>query len=84
MNDDEQSAKSLASLVEGIRCKINLIPLNPVEPSRLNSPLPERLIAFRDELTRQGLRVMIRYSKGQDIDAACGQLVALDTSKITL
>lgn len=84
VNDDEQSAKSLASLVEGIRCKINLIPLNPIEPSRLNSPLPERLIAFRDELTRQGLRVMIRYSKGQDIDAACGQLVALGTSKTTL
>ncbi len=75
VNDSLEDATLLAHLLEGINVKVNLIPLNPIEPSRLNSPDPKRLEAFRDLLYQKGIRVMVRYSKGQDIMAACGQLV---------
>ena len=75
VNDNIEAAKKLAAMLKGINCKVNLIPLNPIDPSRLNSPTPQRLTSFRDALHDLGVRVMIRYSKGQDIDAACGQLV---------
>lgn len=76
INDSLEDAKFLADLLEGVNCKVNLIPLNPIDPTRLSSPVPERLLAFRDSIHNRGIRVMIRYSKGQDIDAACGQLVS--------
>ena len=75
VNDSIEDALLLAEMLEGINVKVNLIPLNPIEPSRLNSPDPKRLEAFRDLLYEKGMRVMVRYSKGQDIMAACGQLV---------
>lgn len=75
VNDSLEEAARFADLVAGINAKINLIPLNPVGPSRLVAPPPETIQAFRDALHARGLRVMVRYSKGQDIAAACGQLV---------
>ena len=80
VNDSLDNAERLATLLEGVNVKVNLIPLNPIEPSRLNSPDPKRLEVFRDYLYERGIRVMIRYSKGQDIMAACGQLVTKPTS----
>ena len=76
VNDSDADASALAALTVGLNAKINLIPLNNVEPSRLSAPPPERIQAFRDVLHQAGIRVMVRYSKGQDIAAACGQLVA--------
>ena len=75
VNDDLETAKKLAELTKPLDPKINLIPLNQVSPSRLEAPSPETLQAFRDELHTAGIRVMIRYSKGQDIGGACGQLI---------
>jgi len=75
VNDSKEHAQQLANLLAGINVKLNLIPLNEIEPSRFRSPNRESLEAFRDTLHQSGLRVMIRYSKGQDIAAACGQLV---------
>jgi 23S rRNA (adenine2503-C2)-methyltransferase len=75
VNDSIEHARELIRLVDGMNVKINLIPLNPVGPSRLSSPNVDRLEAFRDEIYRAGHRVMVRYSKGQDIGGACGQLV---------
>jgi len=75
VNDSLEHARALVEMLKGIKVKVNLIPLNPIDPSRLDSPNPEQLEIFRDYIHRQGLRVMIRYSKGQDIQAACGQLV---------
>ena len=75
VNDCEKDAQDMIKLLEGIACKINLIPLNPISASRLQSPEPSRLETFRNLLHQGGLRVMIRYSKGQDIAAACGQLI---------
>ena len=79
VNDSPEHAERLFNLLRGINVKVNLIPLNPIDPSRLNSPDPVRLEAFRDLLFSLGLRVMVRYSKGQDINAACGQLVTKAT-----
>lgn len=75
VNDRAVDAERLALLSQGLNSKINLIPLNVVGPSRLTAPSPEAVQAFRDALCSHGLRVMVRYSKGQDIAAACGQLV---------
>ena len=75
VNDSIDHARKLVALLDGVNVKVNLIPLNQVGPSRLRGPEAERLEAFRDEIFRSGLRVMVRYSKGQDIAAACGQLV---------
>jgi 23S rRNA (adenine2503-C2)-methyltransferase len=75
VNDALADAERLAELTAGLNAKINLIPLNEVGPSRLSAPPPETIQAFRDVLHARGLRVMVRYSKGQDIAAACGQLV---------
>lgn len=75
VNDTEEQARGIVELLDGLPVKINLIPLNVVGPSQFRGPEPEALDRFRDYLHAAGLRVMVRYSKGQDIDAACGQLV---------
>jgi 23S rRNA (adenine2503-C2)-methyltransferase len=75
VNDSIGHAQKLIHLVQGLNVKINLIPLNPVGPSRFGSPEFDRIQAFKDEIYRAGIRVLVRYSKGQDIAAACGQLV---------
>ena len=74
VNDAPEDAARLLDLVKGLPVKINLIPLNEIAPSRLRAPDPVRLERFRDLIHASGLRVMVRYSKGQDITAACGQL----------
>jgi 23S rRNA (adenine2503-C2)-methyltransferase len=76
VNDSADHAKALAELIgKNLRVKVNLIPLNEIDPSRFRSPAKESVERFRDHLHRTGIRVMVRYSKGQDIAAACGQLV---------
>lgn len=75
VNDSLADAAQLAELTAGLNAKVNLIPLNPVGPSRLAAPSGQVIQDFRDVLHAQGIRVMVRYSKGQDIAAACGQLV---------
>ncbi len=75
VNDSEAHADKLIELVKGLNVKINIIPLNPVGPSRLKSPSVERVESFRNRIYESGIRAMVRYSKGQDIAAACGQLI---------
>lgn len=75
VNDDPEEARRLAALARGLNAKVNLIPLNEVSASRLAAPAAERIQAFRDILHAAGLRVMVRYSKAQDIAGACGQLI---------
>lgn len=75
VNDSADQAHKLAKLLEGLKVKINIIPLNPIDPTRFQSPEHEQIQMFRDVLHEYGYRVLIRYSKGQDIGAACGQLV---------
>ena len=75
-NDSPEDARRLVRLLKGLRCKINLIPLNPHKGSTLKSPPHERTLAFQNILLEKNLRTMIRESRGQDILAACGQLRA--------
>ncbi len=75
INDSVAQAEQLAVLLAGINVKVNLIPLNAIEGSRFAAPDAATIQAFRDVLQQRGLRTMVRYSKGQDIAAACGQLV---------
>lgn len=74
MNDRDEDAMRLVSLLKGLRAKINLIPLNPHPGLRLEAPSPERVLAFQEVLVRNHYTAIIRKSKGQDISAACGQL----------
>lgn len=75
-NDSAADAGRLAGLLKGIRCKVNLIPLNPHPGSYLKSPSGEKVLEFQKILLRNNVRALIRESKGQDILAACGQLRA--------
>ena len=78
INDSEQDAEMLLQLVKNLKVKVNLIPFNPPFVEQLTtdfkSPKPETVQKFKDHLYRGGIRVMTRYSKGQDIGAACGHL----------
>ena len=74
MNDSAEDARRLVRLLRGIRCKINLIPLNPHEGSDFQRPSDARVLLFQKILTDNNITALIRESKGQDILAACGQL----------
>ena len=74
VNDSPEDARRLAGLLKGIRCKVNLIPLNPHRGSALRRPEAEVLQAFKDILYGRGYITVTRASKGDDIMAACGQL----------
>ena len=78
VNDSLDHAHALVSLLRNCAVKINIIPLNEIEPTRFTGPSPESLTKFRNVLYDAGLRTMIRYSKGQDIYGACGQLIPLE------
>jgi 23S rRNA (adenine2503-C2)-methyltransferase len=75
INDSLEHGQRLVELLRSRKVKVNLIPFNYVAPTRFHQPDPERLRRLKDYLHEQGIRVMVRYSKGQDIAAACGQLV---------
>jgi 23S rRNA (adenine2503-C2)-methyltransferase len=76
MNDSVEDAGRLVKLVRGLKCKINLIPLNPHAASGLKRPSDEAVLEFQKVLAAGGIIALIRESKGQDILAACGQLRA--------
>ena len=76
VNDSLVDARRLVKLLRGIRCKINIIPLNPHPGSDLKRPPDKRVMEFQKVLVNNNLTVLIRESKGQDILAACGQLKA--------
>jgi len=77
INDSEKDAMALSKLIQGIRCKINLIPYNLVPDLPYQKPSEEKILAFRDYLYPRCPAVTLRLSKGEDILAACGQLQAL-------
>ncbi len=82
INDTGKVANELSALLKGILCHINLIPLNPVAEAvgpdgvALARPTRERAEAFATMLTARGLPASVRYSRGTDIAAGCGQLRA--------
>jgi 23S rRNA (adenine2503-C2)-methyltransferase len=75
VNDTIVHAKALADLLADVRCKINLIPFNPFPASGFERPEPESVRKFQTYLMNRGYATMLRTTRGEDIAAACGQLV---------
>lgn len=75
INDSLQHAKALIRLLEGTPSKVNLIPFNPFPGTNYKATPPERVEVFRQRLKRSGIISMTRKTRGDEIDAACGQLV---------
>lgn len=73
-NDDVADAHRLATLFEGIPIRVGLIPLNPVDGLELEAPSAEAVRAFRDTLRRRDVMAAVRVTRGEEMDAACGQL----------
>lgn len=74
MNDSREAAQRLASLLQGLRAKVNLIPMNTVEDTTLAAPADDTVDTFQQVLRNAGLDTFLRRRKGDDIAAACGQL----------
>jgi 23S rRNA (adenine2503-C2)-methyltransferase len=76
-NDDVAEARKLAKLLRGLPVKVNLIPMNPIEASSLGPPDLSNVLAFQRVLCDAGYSCFIRRRRGDDVSAACGQLVLL-------
>jgi 23S rRNA (adenine2503-C2)-methyltransferase len=74
LNDSDADADRLAALLDGLPARVNLIPHNPFPQSAMRPPPRERVLAFQDRLHRAGVRCLVRWARGDDIAAACGQL----------
>jgi len=74
VNDSVALARQLAALVRDVPCKINLIPFNPFAGVQYRRSAPEAIARFRDVLMQAGLVATVRKTRGDDIEAACGQL----------
>jgi len=74
VNDSLGDAAQLAKLLRGIKCKVNVIPFNPHPEAPYRRPAPAVVEAFQNECRRLGLPTYLRTPRGDDIDAACGQL----------
>lgn len=74
LNDSPAHIKELCRLLDGIKCRINLIRFHKIPDSPYFSPSDEKMIRFRDTLTSKGIQTTIRASRGEDIKAACGLL----------
>jgi 23S rRNA (adenine2503-C2)-methyltransferase len=80
-NDSPEDARRVAKLLAGLRAKVNLIPWNPGDlPYR--PPGMETVNEFRDVLAAKGVPVFVRYSRGQDVNAACGQLALSEAGSL--
>jgi 23S rRNA (adenine2503-C2)-methyltransferase len=74
INDSVERARQLAQLLDGLRCHVNLIPLNPVPESPYQPSPRDRILAFQTELNRLKVPNTLRVERGTDIQAGCGQL----------
>jgi 23S rRNA (adenine2503-C2)-methyltransferase len=74
VNDAPEDAQRLARLLRGVKAKVNLIPFNDWPGSEFRRPPLARILAFQSILLEAGLTTTVRWSRGEDIGAACGQL----------
>jgi 23S rRNA (adenine2503-C2)-methyltransferase len=75
VNDTPHHAKQLINLLKGIRAKVNLIPFNPFPHTTYQRSKMDTIMVFLDRLMQAGIHTTVRRTRGDDIDAACGQLV---------
>ena len=80
INDSETNAKELKELLKGLNAYINLIPYNEVEENNYQTSSAENSLRFYDLLKKENVAVTLRQKRGDDIDAACGQLRAKEMS----
>lgn len=81
MNDSPRHVRELCRLLNGIRCRINIIRFHKIPGSPYFSPPEEQIVRFRDALTARGIQTTIRASRGEDIQAACGLLSTSETGE---
>ena len=74
VNDTADDAQRLVRLLRGVKAKVNLIPFNDWEGARFRRPPLARILTFQSVLLDAGITTTVRWSKGEDIGAACGQL----------
>ena len=84
VNDSRADALKLARLLAGHPAKVNLIPFNPFPGTRFRRSPPQAVQRFRDELIRRGVLATVRRTRGEDIDAACGQLAGRVIDRTTV
>ncbi len=82
VNDSPRHVQALVHLLDGLRCRINLIRFHPIPGTPLECPPEATVQAFREALVLKGIRTTIRASRGQDIAAACGLLSTLELVKM--
>ncbi|SIQ56367.1 23S rRNA (adenine(2503)-C(2))-methyltransferase RlmN [Marinobacterium stanieri] len=75
VNDQPEHARELAKLLKQLPCKLNLIPFNPFPNSGYRRPSEQAIQRFKDILVRASIITTVRRTRGDDVDAACGQLV---------
>ena len=75
VNDSPAQARALARLLKGHPAKVNLIPFNPFPGTQYRRSSPAAISAFLDQVLKGGVMATVRRTRGDDIDAACGQLV---------
>jgi 23S rRNA (adenine2503-C2)-methyltransferase len=83
-NDSITDAKRLVKFLHGIKAKVNLIPMNHFPGSQLSSSEEASIRAFQTYLSDRSIPAPVRYSRGQDVSAACGQLAAKREEEINL
>lgn len=74
INDTPRHVKEISRLLNGLRCRMNLIRFHPIPDTPLESSDEATIQAFREALVKKGIRTTVRASRGQDIFAACGLL----------
>lgn len=84
INDSLGHAKKLVRFLHGLRAKVNLIPMNDHPGSPMKASSDEKTKAFQRYLTERSIPAPVRYSRGQDVSAACGQLAAKHQSQVHL
>ena len=82
-NDSSKHVNELARILNGIKCRINLLRFHPIPNSPLESPEESEIVIFRDKLNAKGITTTIRASRGEDIFAACGLLSTKELQKNT-
>ncbi len=83
VNDKPEHAKALLKLLKGVPAKMNLIPFNPFKHAPYECSKPEDIEIFKHILMEKGLHTTVRKTRGDDIDAACGQLAGDFMDKTT-
>jgi 23S rRNA (adenine2503-C2)-methyltransferase len=83
VNDSQNDARELADLIAGMKAIVNVIPYNAAEGAKFSAPTYAGAQAFCDGLTRRGIRATLRKERGQEINAACGQLRSRHSAEAT-